>query len=337
MLEPSTYRRNERLAREQLTTWRTAAAHSLEHFEKIGFPVRIDSIAEVGQLLDTMQEGRWDAYMAELGGLTDTERELFVAVCCDVLLFQMIYLPARGPAVPLTTLLSSFVLYRKCIGVDADFRSVLEIGPGCGYLSFFLRGHGPLRNYSQIEACESFYILQNLVNVHCFGHRFDERAHLWTPRPGVCSHYPWWRLKEFQAFGPRFQIITSNANLLEFSVAALDEYLALAHKLLLPSGVFIVQCPGAPSNGVDAAGMDAKLAANGFQVLSQGQPPEFAVANFLFVRTDYPMRKDYCPDTLVKMLHARPPGRRPYSMAEILASVTSKMKVATVSSRADHC
>jgi hypothetical protein len=180
LLDPYTYRRNERLAREQLPTWRTAAAHSLGHFEKIGFPVRIESIAEVGQLLDTMQEGRWDAYMAELGGLTDTEHELFVAVCCDALLFQMTYLPARVPVVPLTTLLSAFVLYRKCVGFDTDFRSVLEIGPGCGYLSFFLKGHGPLRNYSQIEACESFYILQNLVNVHCFGHRFDERAHLST-------------------------------------------------------------------------------------------------------------------------------------------------------------
>lgn len=330
MLDPHTYRRNERLAREQLTTWRTAAAHSLDHFEKIGFPVRIDSIAEVGQLLDTMQEGRWDTYMAELGGLTDTEHGFFVGICCDALLFQMIYLPARAPVVPLTTLLSSFVLYLKCIGVDADLRSVLEIGPGCGYLSFFLTRHPALRNYSQIEACESFYILQNLVNVHCFGHRFDERAHLGPGRKALCHHYPWWQLDCLRmeaGHGPaRFQIITSNANLLEFSVAALDEYLALAHKLLLPDGVFIVQCPGAPSNGVDAAGLDAKLAANGFQVLSQGQPPEFAVANFLFVRTDCLMRKDYCPDALVKMLHARPPGRRSYSMGEILALVTSRMQ-----------
>lgn len=326
MLEPSTYRRNERLAREQLTTWRTAAAHSLVHFERIGFPVRIESISEVGQLLDTMQEGRWDAYMAELGGLTASEHELFVTVCCDALLFQLTYLPMREAVVPLTTLLSSFALYRKCVGVDPGFRSVLEIGPGCGYLSFFLKRHETLRNYSQIEACESFYVLQNLVNVYCFGHRFDDLAHLRPrARPQLCDHYPWWRLSELKANPPSFQIITSNANLLEFSVAALDEYLVLAAKLLLPSGVFIVQCPGAPSNGVGPVELDAKLAAAGLMVLSQGQPPEFAVANFLIVRKDYPLGRHYRPDVLSKMLHDRPPGRRTYSMDEITATVDMKM------------
>ena len=50
MLEPEVYRRNERLAKARLPTWRVAQTHNVDHFERVGFPVRIASIGEVGQL-----------------------------------------------------------------------------------------------------------------------------------------------------------------------------------------------------------------------------------------------------------------------------------------------
>lgn len=388
MLEPEVYRRNERLAKARLPTWRVAQTHNVDHFERVGFPVRIASIGEVGQLLDTMQENRFEKYMRELGGLTESEYALLIEVCRDAVLFQSTYLPYREPILPVSTLLSSFVLYKKFLGVDVNFRSVLEIGPGCGYLSFFLRRHGSLQNYSQIEACESFYILQNLVNVHCFGPRFEERAFLpkeapaldyFSPpetrpaytemsptvrlgqRRALCSHYPWWRIGELVTRDVRFQIVTSNANLLEFNAPALDDYLTLLHQVLEPTGAFVVQCTGFTASGTLESLID-KLWEKGFATLMfvldkpiaapQAAGPSsllshlkgqatgsttFAVNNCLFVKAGHPLFEKYrertnCHSHFVgneplvnDVFFARPPDRRMYGMQKFVEDVEKSL------------
>src|SRR6202008_2011563 len=108
--------------------WWPAQTPNVDHFERSGFPVRITSIGEVGQLLDTMQENRFEKFMRELRGLTEREYALLVEVCRDALLVQLTYLPYRQPILPISTLLSGFTLYKKFVGIDPEFRSVLEIG-----------------------------------------------------------------------------------------------------------------------------------------------------------------------------------------------------------------
>lgn len=382
MLEPDTYRSSERLAKAQIASWRLAQTHNVDHFERSGFPVRISGIGEVGQLLDTMQENRFSAYMREFGGLTQSEYGLLLKVCRDAVAFQLTYLPYREPILPISTLLAAFALYKKFLGVDANFRSVLEIGPGCGYLSFFLRHHRALQNYSQIEACESFYILQNLVNVHCFGPRFEERAFLprevqvhdcYSPvevRPAYteisptvrlgptkpqCSHYPWWRIGELATHDVKFQIVTSNANLLEFNASALEDYLTLIHRVLEPAGVFIVQCTGLAASGT-LEFLIEKLWDKGFATLMfvlndlsiagpqvsgsasvlshlRGRTSgltTFAVNNCMFVKAGHPLFQKYrergnCSSHSVaneplvnEVFFARPPERRMYSIDQIV-------------------
>jgi hypothetical protein len=294
MLDPDTYRVSERLAKAQMPAWQIAQTHAVDHFERVGFPVRVTSIRELGPLLDTMQENRFALYMRELGGLTVEEYELILDSCRHAVLFQLNYFPQRDLILPISTLLSVFCLYKKLLGIDLNFRSVLELGPGCGYLSYLLRHHEPLENYSQIEACESFYLLQNLVNIHCFGPSFEERA--FVPQsvqlsdyfvtsspvtefaPNVrarrpyprCTHYPWWRIGELISRDIKFQVVTSNANLLEFSPAALEDYLTLIDRVLQPDGVFLVQCMGYPSNGsIDS--LLGKFWDKGFALLAMPQ------------------------------------------------------------------
>ena len=273
MLDPQTYRASEQLAKSLIPSWRVSQIHNVDHFERSGFPVRIGSIREIGQIIDTMQENRFDPYMAELGGLSSPEHDLLLEACKDSVRFQLTYLPHRPPVLPVSTLLSAFALYKKMLAAKPDFGSVLEIGPGCGYVSFFLRKHAPLTNYSQIEACESFYILQNLVNIFCFGSRLEERAlppedmtavdYFVNPRAdtefspplrlkkasALSVHYPWWRIGEIASRNLKFDVVTSNANLLEFNAPALDDYLSLMHLALKPDGVFLVQCTGFPASG----------------------------------------------------------------------------------------
>ena len=56
MLDSTIYRTNEQLAKSVLPHWRFGAIHNLDLFERVGFPVRANSIRDIGQLLDSMQK-----------------------------------------------------------------------------------------------------------------------------------------------------------------------------------------------------------------------------------------------------------------------------------------
>lgn len=270
MIEVQDYRTAERTARSVIKSWWLAETHIVDHFAKVGFPVRIDSIHEVGQLLDTMQENRYQRFLAELGGLTTDECRILVQALAKAVRFQLAHLPKRAPIVPISTMTSSLALYKKIIGFKPEVQSVLEVGPGCGYLSFFLHDHQSLGDYSQVEACESFYILQSLVNSFLFAEEFqdlvlepcEDRTIALRPDvelpimldrsslcPTRCHHYPWWTLNELYNGPKRFDVITSNANLNEFSANALRDYLTIFGHSLKDDGVFLVQCTGFPAHG----------------------------------------------------------------------------------------
>lgn len=273
MLDPQMYKTNEKLAKTLIPSWRVSQAHNLDHFEKAGFPVRISSFSELCQILDTMQEKRFDKYIQELGGLSIDEFDEIIKACMRFVKFQQIYFPYLKPILPISTLLSVYVLKKKIFCANKETKSILEIGPGCGYISFFLDRIPSLLDYSQIEACESFYILQNLVNIHCFGSQFNELAMQkrnlmlvdffmneradseFSPKLHLgeinykANHYPWWWIGELLSNSKRYELVTSNANLLEFNANALDDYLSLIHEVMEPEGIFLVQCTGYPANG----------------------------------------------------------------------------------------
>ena len=188
-------------------------------------------------------------------------------------------------------------IYKMISDYNPNFQSVLEIGPGNGLLSFFMRRHEQLSNYSQVEVCESFYLLQSLINGHLFGSRFHERAmpqgvenasvcfsgsgdveislatrkaelNYSLPFQGekVCHHYPWWRIGELVEANEKFDIVTSNANLSEFTPEALNDYAHLMHEVLADDGLLYVQCFG---SSVHRDVMDAvkKMFSVGFRAL----------------------------------------------------------------------
>jgi hypothetical protein len=378
MIDPATYRANELLAKSMSPHWRIAQTHNLDHFERAGFPVRISTVREIGPIIDSMQENRFDSYMKELDGLTKEEHVLALAICRDAVRFQLAFLPHRPPVLPLSTLFSVLVLYKKLRGIKPDFQTLLEIGPGCGYLSFVLRHHAAIENYSQIEACESFYILQNLVNLHCFGHLCDDRA---LPHEGTSAidvfaaegpvlefsnkiqlsgisprstHYPWWRLGELISRQRQFDIVSSNANLLEFNRTALDDYLSLIQRVMSPEGVLLVQCTGYPAQGNDESLLNtmhdkgfapllfvqpnkpAKCPATGSEsvrtAVDQGTVPQvtFNVTNALFIKKGHPLFSTYydkrnfhlhfiAPEPIVVRTYFDRPAGRSYYTAQHFA------------------
>jgi hypothetical protein len=131
-----------------------------------------------------------------------------------------------------------------------------------------------------VEAAESFYIYQHMINLHCFGSGFYD--HAYPPREAklerasshsarrevgfedvvertpilddvriepVCEKYPWWRLGDLAEIADNFDFVTSNATLREFNIEALTQYLGIISNSLKPDGLFIAQCTGHPANG----------------------------------------------------------------------------------------
>ena len=367
MLDAVTYRANETAAKQAISSWRIANINDPYIFQNQGFPVRTDSFLDLGQILDTMQEARFDLYMRELGGMTDDEADKFVDVCLDYIDFYQSVFQRERVVVPLSTMIAHLVIYEKLRGCDPNFSRVLEIGPGCGYLTFFLRNHTALTDYTQIETTESFYLLQSHINSHVFGAGFAEHAvhpdpealhnfHMpkakwyyhWhyedqksldVKRSVICNHVPWWRTGD--AASKQYDLVTSNANLNEFSEGALIQYLDIIRDAMKPDGVMVSQCLGGGSPTHDRV-LDI-MHAHDFAtvaVIAGDQIPgkNFCVANGIFVRRGHPLYErfktkpagwpqvprdvEFINNAL--FLEDRPgSGRRPRSTQEIMELIAS--------------
>ena len=312
MLDSGAYRAQELAAMRAIAQWRLILINRPPWFEKSGFPVKADSFLDLVQILDTMQEDRFEKYLAEIGGFTDDEANHFADLCTDYIDFYLKTFPGRRVIVPLSTMIAHHVIYSKLVGYKPGFARVLEIGPGCGYLSFPLRHHSVLENYTQIETTESFYLLQNLVNSHVFGGEHHELAlntetsahhNFYTPVAGwsvtdyeppqtieverghKAVHSPWWRIGDV-AMG-QFDIVTSNANLTEMSREALFQYLALIREVLTDDGALIVQCFGCQARSLTSTLADLNEA--GFSpVAFHPAGKRFCVINAVFIGYRHP-------------------------------------------------
>lgn len=322
MLDSAAYRANETNAKRAVADWRLSNINDPHIFQNQGFPVRADSFLDLAQILDTMQERRFDDYVKELGGFTDEDTSFFVKVCLDYVNFYCSTFQRSRVVIPLSTLIAHFVIYKKLLGYNPKFSRLLEIGPGCGYLSFFLRSHEALVDYTQIESTESFYLLQSHINSHVFGSRFSEHAlskqapydhGAYVPklqlhdnihyeeqhiinvemRP-TCNHYPWWRIGEVA--NRRYDLVTSNANLNEFSSEALVQYLSLIRDVLVDDGAIIAQClgGGAPTyESIFASMKSAGFVPVGLVRWDNVPSQFFTVANAVFVGERHPLFSKY--------------------------------------------
>lgn len=324
-MDIQSYRRAETLACQSGLSWRKRAAHTPNAFLAAGFPVRVESIADLVQMVDTMQEDRFDGYMAELGGLNDADLALLIPALADFARFFALTFDSYRAPLPLDTMLGMYVAYRKLDRFMPGAKSVLEIGPGCGYMAFFIKQRAELERYVQIECCESLYMLQYLVNRHAFGiTAYDQAA--FSPNvdlTGVvarntniaCTHMPWWMLQYVHTF--RFDAVFMNAMLTELTPAALTDYVDLLKATLKPGGIVIVQCQG--GGVLPIAHIVATLQRSGFPLTYIGHsthdtpPGEFCVPTAVFTKT--------LMTPTVEIAPLRESGREKYTKANIEALV----------------
>lgn len=266
MIDGPTYRNAKRLAKQHLAHWHLAQAHTVCFEGPSEFPKDVDAWSDLYPILDTMQEGRYEGFVREAGGLTKAEILSLLQALGDYVLMHRMHFPHRTVRVPLATMASALMVVRKIERYFPGTESVLEIGPGCGATFFMLRRLESLKRYASVEASEAYYLLQGLVGSYCFGVRFEERAYPrgeesaahpfsvavdtsavpileFSPEP-VAVHYPWWHLGELAQEVDRYDAVLANANLMEFSDVALQDYAALIQRVLRPEGILLSQCLG---------------------------------------------------------------------------------------------
>lgn len=374
------YRLAETLGKRAIGSLRQAGIHYPGYFESTGFLTRIESSDDLVSLLDVMHSNRYEDFVTELGGLDDDDMAELVDAFVDYARFFMANFPSTRIPMPLSGMLSQYAAARKIRGIPKR-ATVLEIGPGSGLISFFLARDPAIVRYDQIEAVESFYLLQNLVNRHVYGHRFLDHAQL-DPgaaglgdlgfdairkgRPDVLANYevprsvvlarrpraehvPWWKLA--MAAARRYDVVVSNANLTEFSEEALRYYTGLVSQVLSPDGVFLVQCVGGGTMGIDTAlrtVLEAGLVAMTILPRHIGTDPtaptampegkQAAVANFVFIGPRHPnyegvvRRRQSVPfldiaDPVTRSMFefGRPPAAK-RSRDELMAAITERLK-----------
>lgn len=238
MVDFPAYRRAEIEAMGRIQNWRDMQAHRPASFEACGFPVRMESIMDLRPILDSMQDNAWEKMHRELGGLSERDVSDLVVVLRSWQEFATLNFGIRDGRLPFNAMIAHLALYRKLCRYP--FKNILEIGPGVGYLSFFMQHDKGLNTYHQIENTESFYVLQSLVNRHCFGtSHFEQATGDWICGLDDCVHWPWWKRERIGEW--RFDLITSNANFAEFSIQARTDYMELIDKTLTPNGVLFFQ------------------------------------------------------------------------------------------------
>ena len=269
MLDFATYRHFEELAKAASPSWRLPQRHN------VVFLYNLNLLSQLRMYMDAMQEFRYDAFMNELGGFDAKDRDLFLDICQDVVDFQNTYFQGHPIILPYSSLLSAFCIYKKVAALKPNFESILEIGPGSGLFTFVLKRARPeLKNYTQIEACESFYVLQHYINIFLYGKNFDQKI---FPNPSSCFNlysgeligksaktefrfdslilpaaqpektvhqYPWWNIGEVYDSSISYDIILSNANLFELFGPALDDYLSLMKRKMAKNAILYAQCFG---------------------------------------------------------------------------------------------
>lgn len=328
----SSYRTAEMLRKRAIQSIRQSTIHADECFEKVGFPVRVSCHDDLALYLDIMHEGRFEPLMTELDGLTEDELEEFLEAAVDYCKFFATQFRGHQLPVPVAGLFAQYCISLKLRGIP-ERTEVLEIGPGSGLISFFISKDQVCKRYDQIEAIEAFYLLQSLIGRHVYGHRFVDHAQIdhravglgdlalakaekvrsvydWdiatlrvdvdrTPRS---EHFPWWRAGD--VFERKYDVVTANANLTEFSVQAQIYYASLAAQVLKPGGVFLAQCVG--SRDSTTAETIKRFVAAGFVPLAvaRNYPPyadgtatsrpsrKFAMVNVVLLPVRHPSARE---------------------------------------------
>jgi hypothetical protein len=207
------YNQAERAGRATVSN-RAIESFSLEVFNAIGYPCRIEDESELWRYHDVMQEDRFKDNLRLIGKYTDAEFDLVTKTAKQILSFSERHLPIRNSGKhALTRSLYQYQLLMKNRSHDGPLR-ILEIGPGSGYLGLLLANDG--HQYFAMDAAQGFYLYQKKLWSDIYGaDYFDYSESTSRPDSAKVTHIPWWQFANLSIPIPDVDVVTINHALAE--------------------------------------------------------------------------------------------------------------------------
>ena len=218
------YNQAERAGRATVSN-RVIEAFSLEVFETLGYPCRIDSESELWRYHDVMQEGRFIQNLRLISSYSDHDFDLVTTTAKQILSFSERELAIRNSGKhALTRSLYQYQLLMKHRPHDGPLR-ILEIGPGSGYLGLLLANDG--HQYFAMDAAQAFYLYQKKLWTDIYGSDyFDYSESSSRPDSAKITHIPWWQFANLSIPIPNIDVVTINHALTEMHPQAVKTIFA---------------------------------------------------------------------------------------------------------------
>ena len=218
------YNQAERSGRATVSN-RAIESFSLEVFNTLGYPCRIDDESELWRYHDVMQEGQFKENLRLIGGYSEHDFDLVTKTAKQILSFSERHLPIRNSGKhALTRSLYQFQLLMKHRPHDGSLR-ILEIGPGSGYLGLLLANDG--HQYFAMDTAQAFYLYQKKLWSDVYGSDyFDYSESASRLETAKVTHIPWWQFANLSIPIPDVDVVTINHALAEMHPQAIKTIFA---------------------------------------------------------------------------------------------------------------
>lgn len=218
------YNQAERAGRATVSN-RAIESFSLELWNTLGYPFKVDSESELWRYHDSMQDGRFKENLQIIGTYSAHDFDLVTKTAKQVLSFSERHLPIRSSGKhALTRSLYQYQLLMKYRPHDGPLR-ILEIGPGSGYLGLLLANDG--HQYFAMDAAQAFYLYQKKLWSDIYGSDyFDYSESSSRPDTTKVTHIPWWQFANLSIPIPDVDVVTINHALTEMHPQAVKTIFA---------------------------------------------------------------------------------------------------------------
>jgi len=218
------YNQAERAGRATVSN-RAIESFSLELWNTLGYPFKVDSESELWRYHDSMQDGRFNQNLRLIGNYSENEFELITKTAKQILSFSERHLPIRNSGKhALTRSLYQYQLLMKNRPHDGRLR-ILEIGPGSGYLGLLLANDG--HQYFAMDAAQAFYLYQKKLWSDIYGaDYFDYSESSSRLDTAKVTHIPWWQFANLSLPIPDVDVVTINHALAEMHPQAVKTIFA---------------------------------------------------------------------------------------------------------------
>ena len=207
-------------------------------FQTLGYPMRVKRAEQLWRYIDVMHETRTHHNIEVLlQGMTPEEFELYKRVTKIVDEHAQKNFNMR--AHPTAALLRAMHALRLIKIVTGDARpTVLEVGPGCGYLAMLLVMEG--YPYIGTEVVQAFYLYQSHMLSHVATSLQELAAEggdiltVEQPKPGTAIYIPWWKWVTLtpERINLSAGIMTSNHVMCEMHPSSMAYMAVVGHRML---------------------------------------------------------------------------------------------------------